>query len=81
MLMGWVALSIWLIAKWESSNAWPDFLLAMVAIAGGMMTKGPIALVLPVLAFAPQWFFENQLFDRSKPLPFVRIYFALFPRQ
>ena len=68
MLMGWVALSIWLIAKWESSNAWPDFAWAMVAIAGGMMTKGPIALVVPVLAFAPQWFFEKKWAYFFKPI-------------
>ena len=68
MLMGWVALSIWLIAKWESSNAWSDFAWAMVAIAGGMMTKGPIALVVPVLAFAPQWFFEKKWAYFFKPI-------------
>ena len=68
MLMGWVALSIWLIAKWTSSKAWPDFVWAMVAIAGGMMTKGPIALVVPVLAFAPQWFFEKKWAYFFKPI-------------
>jgi 4-amino-4-deoxy-L-arabinose transferase-like glycosyltransferase len=68
MLMGWVALSIWLIAKWESSNAWSDFVWAMVVIAGGMMTKGPIALVVPVLAFAPQWFFEKKWAYFFKPI-------------
>jgi 4-amino-4-deoxy-L-arabinose transferase-like glycosyltransferase len=73
MLMGWVALSIWLIAKWESSNAWPDFVWAMVAIAGGMMTKGPIALVVPVLAFAPQWFFEKKWAYFFKPIYLVGI--------
>jgi len=73
MLMGWVALSIWLIAKWESSNAWPDFAWAMVAIAGGMMTKGPIALVVPVLAFAPQWFFEKKWAYFFKPIYLVGI--------
>jgi len=73
MLMGWVALSIWLIAKWESSNAWPDFVWAMIAIAGGMMTKGPIALVVPVLAFAPQWFFEKKWAYFFKPIYLVGI--------
>jgi 4-amino-4-deoxy-L-arabinose transferase-like glycosyltransferase len=68
MLMGWVALSIWLIAKWESTKAWPNFVWAMVAIAGGMMTKGPIALVVPVLAFAPQWFFEKKWTNFFKPI-------------
>ena len=68
MLMGWVALSIWLIAKWASSNNLKDFVWAMVAIAGGMMTKGPIALVVPVLAFAPQWFFEKKWTYFFKPI-------------
>jgi 4-amino-4-deoxy-L-arabinose transferase-like glycosyltransferase len=68
MLMGWVALSIWLIAKWAASNKWSDFIWAMVAIAGGMMTKGPIALVVPVLAFAPQWFFEKKWNYFFKPI-------------
>ncbi len=68
MLMGWVALSIWLIAKWTESNKWTDFIWAMVAIAGGMMTKGPIALVVPVLAFAPQWFFEKKWTYFFKPI-------------
>jgi 4-amino-4-deoxy-L-arabinose transferase-like glycosyltransferase len=40
----------------------------MVAIAGGMMTKGPIALVVPVLAFAPQWFFEKKWPYFFKPI-------------
>jgi 4-amino-4-deoxy-L-arabinose transferase-like glycosyltransferase len=68
MLMGWVALSIWLIAKWTSSNNLKDFVWAMVSIAGGMMTKGPIALVVPVLAFAPQWFFEKKWAYFFKPI-------------
>ena len=68
MLMGWVALSIWLIAKWAASNDLKDFVWAMVAIAGGMMTKGPIALVVPVLAFAPQWFFEKKWTYFFKPI-------------
>lgn len=73
MLMGWVALSIWLIAKWEESDYWADFIWAMVSIAGGMMTKGPIALVVPVLAFAPQWFFEKKWKLFFKPIYLVGI--------
>ena len=68
MLMGWVALSIWLIAKWENTNRTTDFVWAMVAIAGGMMTKGPIALVVPVLAFAPHWFFQKKWAYFFKPI-------------
>jgi hypothetical protein len=68
MLMGWVALSIWWIALWEQTDRWTYFVWAMVAIAGGMMTKGPIALVVPVLAFAPQWFFEKKWNLFFKPI-------------
>lgn len=73
MLMGWVALSIWLIAKWEDSNRWSYFVWAMVTIAGGMMTKGPIALVVPVLAFVPQWFFEKKWNLFFKPIYIIGI--------
>lgn len=73
MLMGWVALSIWLIAKWESTNDWLDFAWAMVAIAGGMMTKGPIAIVVPILSFAPQWFFEKKWTYFFKPIYLIGI--------
>ncbi len=73
MLMGWVALSIWLIAKWEESDQWAYFIWAMVGIAGGMMTKGPIALVVPVLAFAPQWFFEKKWKLFFKPIYLIGI--------
>ncbi|SDX52876.1 4-amino-4-deoxy-L-arabinose transferase [Hydrobacter penzbergensis] len=53
MLMGWVALSLWQLAEWYQKSAWKNLLLAFAAIAGGMMTKGPIALMVPVFAFAP----------------------------
>ena len=53
MLMGWVALSLWQLAEWYQKPAWKNLLLAFAAIAGGMMTKGPIALMVPVFAFGP----------------------------
>lgn len=66
MLVGWVMLSIYLLAKWsetirhQQKGASPYFFIAIVAIAGGMMTKGPIALVVPVLALAPHWISNKQ---------------------
>lgn len=55
MLMGWVMWSIWQLAAWYKTNRWKYFVMAFVAIAGGMMTKGPIALIVPVLAFVPHF--------------------------
>lgn len=55
MLMGWVMLSIWQLAAWFETGKWKYFVVAFVAIAGGMMTKGPIALIVPILAFIPHF--------------------------
>ncbi len=55
MLMGWVMLSIWQLAAWFETGKWKYFVVAFVAIAGGMMTKGPIALIVPILAFVPHF--------------------------
>lgn len=55
MLMGWVSLSLWQLAAWYQTNKWKHFLLGFVAIAGGMMTKGPIALMIPAFAFVPHF--------------------------
>jgi uncharacterized membrane protein len=51
MLMGWVVLSIWQLAKWYQTNKWLNFFIAFVFIGCGMMTKGPIALMVPGFAF------------------------------
>ncbi|SKA07355.1 ArnT family glycosyltransferase [Sediminibacterium ginsengisoli] len=55
MLMGWVAFSLWQMAEWYENRKWTHFLGAFAAIAGGMMTKGPIALMVPVFAFVPHF--------------------------
>jgi 4-amino-4-deoxy-L-arabinose transferase-like glycosyltransferase len=55
MLMGWVALALWQLAAWYRSGAWSNLLVASVALAGGMMTKGPIALMVPVFCFVPHF--------------------------
>lgn len=52
MLMGWVMLSIWQLAEWFKFNRWKNCILGFVFIACGMMTKGPIALMVPGFAFA-----------------------------
>jgi 4-amino-4-deoxy-L-arabinose transferase-like glycosyltransferase len=59
MLMGWVMLGIWQLAEWYKSGKWSNIILAAIAIAGGLMTKGPIALMVPVFAFAPHFILQR----------------------
>jgi len=53
MLMGWVILGIWQFSHWLTYRNWGSFILAFVFIAFGMMTKGPIALMVPIFSFVP----------------------------
>ena len=53
MLMGWVSLSLWQMAAWYQTGKWKYFFISFMAIAGGMLTKGPIALMVPAFAFVP----------------------------
>ena len=59
MLMGWVMLSIWQLALWFKHQHWANFILAFVFIGCGMMTKGPIALMVPGLAFASHFLLQR----------------------
>ena len=75
MLMGWVTCSIWQLAEWYQCNKWKNLVLAAIAIAGGMMTKGPLALMIPVFAFAPHFILRRswQQFVRWQYLPLLLI--------
>lgn len=75
MLVGWVTFSIWQLAEWYQLNRWKNLVLAAVAIAGGMMTKGPIALMIPVFAFVPHLILRRnwKQFIRWEYLPMILI--------
>jgi 4-amino-4-deoxy-L-arabinose transferase-like glycosyltransferase len=60
MLMGWVAFSLWQMAEWYQTGKWKFFLRAFIAIACGMMTKGPIALMVPAFAFVPHFILRRE---------------------
>ncbi len=82
MLMGWVVFSIWQLAAWYQHNQWKNFLLAFAGIAGGMMTKGPIALMVPVFAFLPHFALHRnwkQLFRKEYLLGLLIIGVLLIP--
>ncbi len=82
MLMGWVIFSLWQLAEWFNCKRGLNFFLAFAAIAGGMMTKGPIALMVPVFAFVPHFILRRewkQLFRVEYILGLVIIAVALIP--
>ena len=75
MLMGWVIFSIWQLAAWLQSRRWTSLVLAAIAIAGGMMTKGPIALMVPIFAFSVHFLMSRSfaLFFRWEYLVMILI--------
>ncbi len=68
MLVGWVMAAISAIAYWTVKKQNKYFFIASMAIAGGMMTKGPIALVVPILCFVPEWFCKKNWAYFFKPI-------------
>jgi 4-amino-4-deoxy-L-arabinose transferase-like glycosyltransferase len=59
ILMGWVIFSLWQLAAWYKNNKLFHFVLAFVGIAGGMLTKGPIALMVPIFAFGTHFILQR----------------------
>lgn len=60
VLMSWVIIAIWLIKEWDINRKLYHLLLGSAAIAFGMMSKGPIALMVPVFAFASDWALKRE---------------------
>jgi 4-amino-4-deoxy-L-arabinose transferase-like glycosyltransferase len=55
ILMSCVATALWCIRECELRRRWYYVLGGTAAIACGMMTKGPIALFVPLFAFGADW--------------------------
>ncbi|MCY7292707.1 MAG: glycosyltransferase family 39 protein, partial [Ferruginibacter sp.] len=51
ILMSCVIFSVWQLAAWFQNKKTVNFVLAFVGIGLGMLAKGPIALIVPILAF------------------------------
>jgi len=82
ILMGWVIWSIWQLAEWYQHKRWSNFILGCVGIAGGMLTKGPIALLVPVFAFVPHFILRRewkQFFRWQYIIAILIIALALLP--
>jgi len=55
ILMSCVITAIWCIREAETARRWYWVIGGTLAIACGMMTKGPIALFVPLFAFGSDW--------------------------
>ncbi|MGN6567441.1 MAG: ArnT family glycosyltransferase [Flavipsychrobacter sp.] len=67
ILMSWVITAIWFIKEWDITRKLYWLLLSAAAIAFGMMTKGPIALMVPVFCFASDWILKREWGKLFKP--------------
>jgi 4-amino-4-deoxy-L-arabinose transferase-like glycosyltransferase len=60
ILMSCVITAIWLISEWQHQRKLIWLLGGAAFIALGMMTKGPIALMVPVFCFISDWALKRQ---------------------
>jgi 4-amino-4-deoxy-L-arabinose transferase-like glycosyltransferase len=82
ILMGWIALALWCLTKWYKDGGIYYFLLGCMAIGAGMMTKGPIALLVPAFAIGSQLLLQrrfNYLFKKEYALGILVILIMLIP--
>ncbi|NDC41607.1 MAG: phospholipid carrier-dependent glycosyltransferase, partial [Chitinophagia bacterium] len=60
ILMSWVVTAIWLVRLWDDTRKDKYLYLGFAAAAFGMMTKGPIALMVPAFCFVSDWSLKRQ---------------------
>ncbi len=68
VLMSWVIVAIWQIAKWYQTKQSIHFLVGAAAIGFGMLSKGPIALLVPAFAFGSHIMLKRQFHYIFKPI-------------
>lgn len=82
ILMSWVVTAVWLIKEWDVTRKYKYLWLGFAAIGFGMMTKGPIALMVPVFCFATDWALKREwrkFFNPAYLLGIVIIGIVLLP--
>jgi 4-amino-4-deoxy-L-arabinose transferase-like glycosyltransferase len=67
VLMSWVVTAIWLMSEWLARRKVTYLLAASACIALSMMTKGPIALMVPVFCFGTDLILKRQWKDLINP--------------
>lgn len=68
ILMSWVITAVWMIKECDIQRRWYYVLGGTAAIAFGMMTKGPIALMVPLFCFGSDWVLKRQWKKLFNPL-------------
>ncbi len=82
LLMCWVAVAMWVWVEYRLHRSWKWLMLFSVAIALGLMSKGPIALFVPLFAIGTdtllrrQW---KQLFDPKYIIGLLLVALLLVP--
>lgn len=82
ILMSWVITALWLLKEWDNSKQLKYMVGGAAAIAFGMMTKGPIALFVPIFCFASDWALKREwkkFFQPAYLLAIVVIAILLIP--
>lgn len=82
ILMSWVITAIWMLKELEMQMKWKYLVGGALAIACGMMTKGPIALLVPIFCFGSDWVLKrkwSQLFHYRHLLQALLIGIILIP--
>lgn len=68
ILMGAIIFSVWQIAWFIKDGRWVNWMLGFAGLAVAMMTKGPIGLMVPVLAIGAHLIIKRKWKDLFKPV-------------
>lgn len=82
ILMSWVITAVWMIKEATDKRKWYYVLGGTLSIACGMMTKGPIALMVPLFCFGSEWVLKRQwknIFNPRHIIDIVLIGLFLIP--
>ncbi|PZF72820.1 ArnT family glycosyltransferase [Taibaiella soli] len=82
ILMSWVITAVWMIKEATDQRKWYYVLGGTLSIACGMMTKGPIALMVPLFCFGSEWVIKRQwknIFNPRHIIDIVLIGLFLIP--
>lgn len=60
LMISFVVLAVWQLAQYMQSLKLKHLFIAALALGLSMLAKGPIGLVVPILAFAPHLFFSGR---------------------
>ena len=60
LMISFVVLAVWQLAQYMQNLKLKHLIIAALALGCSMLAKGPIGLVVPILAFAPHLFFSGR---------------------